>query len=228
MLHAQPKNRRLLAFIAMALTFGCFEAFAQPDGFEYSYHAQELPEQATPKWKMLSAGEPTVRVEEGKLKVDVHGGNRALFVIGTFANGVRGDLSAWDMSSNVATIEFRARCHSTDPDFHVLRVQLANGKKSWVVSFTSHSVNRVALDTDEMDTYRLAAKDGVVQISSERYGLISKAHKAASDTDSHCLIFGTQEISGAPAPRDASGGWELEFIRWTNIEANMEPLGPKN
>jgi len=225
--HSLAKNRLLPLLMACALAFLPSRATAEADSYEYGYTAGEHPEEATPAWKMISAGDPSVRVADGKLQVGVAGGNRALFVIGTFANGVRGDIAAWDMQSGVATIEFRVRCHSTDPDFHLFRVQFTDGKKSWVVSFTSDTVNRVRLDTSEMDTYRLAAKDGVVQISSERYGLISKAHKPASDTDSQCLIFGTQEISGAPAPRDATGGWELEFIRWTTREANMEPLGPK-
>ncbi len=227
MLNALHRRGLLTAFVAAALTVINTGTVAQAADYEYAYDARNLPEEAQPQWKALTAGQPAIRVEDGLLKVDVQGGNRCLFVIGTFANGVRGDISAWDLSSEEATVEFRARVHTSDPVYHVFRVGLTDGHKSWVVSFTSHSINRKAIDTTEMDTYRLALKDGKLQISSERHGLISKGHRPSSETDSHCLLFGTQEISKAPAPQDATGGWEMEFIRWTTRTANMEPLGSK-
>ncbi len=227
MLNAIPRRRLLAALVAAALTLLQTDPAARAEDYPYAYDAQSLPEESHPEWKALLAGHPVIQLEEGRLKVDVQGGNRCLFVIGTFANGVHGDISAWDLSSGEATIEFRGRFHATDPDYHVFRVGLTDGAKSWVVSFTSHSINGKEIDPTETDTYRLALKDGTLQISSERHGLISKGHRPSSDTDSHCLLFGTQEISKAPAPRDASGGWEMEFIRWTTKAANLEPLGSR-
>lgn len=173
--------------------------------FANSYYADELPENAAPKWVMKgNAG--NAAAADGLLGVNSEGtGKRQFYVLDT-ASG------AWDMSNGLATVEFRMKCASDDPEDEVFRVQLSDGKQMWRVNFYNGRCNGSAVKTGDWDTYRLTLKDGKMQVSSEKLGVIARDIAPSPLEDTAALLFGTFKAS----PKFATRSWDLDFLRWSN------------
>lgn len=174
--------------------------------FSNSYHADDVPENADPKWIAKGkAGEATV--SDGALNVKSEGeGKRHFFLME--------DPSQWNMSSGLATVEFRMKCASADPEDEVFRVQLSDGKQMWRAAFFNGRCNGGRAATEDWDTYTLTVRDGKMQIHSEKIGVIASNIEPSPLVDKPALLFGTFKSSQNPALRN----WDLDFIRWTNEE----------
>ena len=179
--------------------------------YAHSYNADETPEMSAPKWTGKGSG-ASVEVAEGMLAVQGEGPNTRQFYIMDQASG------AWDMESGLATVEFRLKCSAADPEDEVFRVQITDGKAMWRVVFYTNRCNGVKVDNHEWDTYRLAIKDGRMQISSEKHGVIAWQNEAVPHEEPPALIFGTFKNPQSQTSRE----WSLDFIRWTNEEALMD------
>lgn len=182
--------------------------------YAHSYNADETPEMSAPKWTGKGSG-TSVAVTEGVLNVQGEGPNTRRFYLVDHSSG------AWDMTSGLATVEFRLKCTAADPQDEVFRVQIADGKAMWRVVFYHNRCNGVKVDTDDWDTYRLAIKDGQMQISSEKQGVIALQNEAVPHEEPPGLIFGTFKNPQSLTSRE----WSLDFIRWTNEEARMAESG---
>ena len=173
--------------------------------FTNSFYADELPENSAPKW-VVKGNAGSVAAADGLLNVSSEGIGKRQFYVMDAASG------AWDMSGGLATVEFRMKCASDDPEDEVFRVQLSDGKQMWRVNFYNGRCNGVAVATGDWDTYRLTIKDGKMQVSSEKLGVIVADIAPAPLEDSPSLLFGTFKTS----PKFATRSWDLDFIRWTN------------
>jgi hypothetical protein len=182
--------------------------------YAHSYNADEAPEMSAPKWTGKGSG-ATAEVAEGVLHIQGEGANTRKFYLLDQASG------AWDMASGMATVEFRLKCNAADPQDEVFRVQITDGKSLWRVVFYPNRCNGVKVATDEWDTYRLAIKDGQMQISSEKQGVIALQNEAVPHDEPPALIFGTFKNPKSQTSRE----WSLDFIRWTNEEARMHEAG---
>ena len=173
--------------------------------FANSFYADELPEQAAPKW-VAKGNAGTAIAADGLLSVNSEGIGKRQFYILDSASG------AWDMSGGLATVEFRMKCASDDPEDEVFRVQLSDGKQMWRVNFYKGRCNGSAVATGDWDTYRLTLKDGKMQVRSEKLGVIASDIAPSPLEDTPALLFGTFKAS----PKFATRSWDLDFIRWTN------------
>lgn len=178
--------------------------------FANSYQADELPEQASPKWA-AKGNAAEASVAEGCLSVKSDGpGKRQFYVFDQSTGG-------WDMTSGRATVEFRLKCASDDPEDEVFRVQISDGTQMWRAVFFNGRCNGAQADTAEWDTYRLTVRDGKLQIHSENRGVIAADIPSAPQEDVPSILFGTFKAS----PQSATRSWDLDFIRWTNDEVPL-------
>ncbi len=173
------------------------------------YQADELPEKSAPKW--ISKGNmAAVEIADGVLNVQSEGANKRQFYVADQNAG-------WDMGSGLATVEFRMKCASADPEDEVFRVQLSDGSKMWRAVFFPQRCNGAKVESDDWDTYRLAVRDGKMEISSEKLGVIAENVESAPFAEEPSLVFGTFKNS----PSSASRNWSVDFVRWTNDEARL-------
>jgi hypothetical protein len=204
------KSVLFTGFVLLALS-----PLAEDLRFSASYHGNELPEKDVPKWTSKgNLAEP--KLSDGVLSVASEGANKRQFYVLDQKSG------AWDMSSGLATVEFRLKCHSDNSEDEVFRVQLGDGKQVWRAVFFNQRCNGSKAKTDVWDTYRLTVKDGKLQIGSELQGVIASGIAGSPGEDESFLLFGTFKNS----PTDAIRGWDLDFIRWTNEEAITGEVTP--
>lgn len=173
------------------------------------YQADELPEKSSPKWAS-KGNSASVEIADSSLNVQSEGANKRQFYVAD-------QIAGWDMSSGLATVEFRLKCSSTDPEDEVFRVQLSDGSKMWRAVFFPQRCNGAKVETDDWDTYRLVVRDGRMEISSEKLGVIAENVESAPFTEDQALLFGT--FKGSPS--SASRTWNIDFVRWTNDEARL-------
>ncbi len=187
--------------------------------FAHSYHADERPEEAAPRWSSHGNG-AEAEIAAGVLIARSTGaGKRHFYSLGKRSKSATESSGVWDMSSGMATVEFRIKCESDSPEDEVFRVQVADGTQLWRASFLPGKCNGKPVITDDWDTYRIVIKDGKMQISTEKSGVIASEVAGAPSTESPSLLFGTFKASQAPSTRS----WSLDFIRWTNEKA--DPAG---
>jgi hypothetical protein len=204
------KSMILLSFLLLVVS-----PLAEDLRYSASYHGNDLPEKDVPRWTSKgNLADP--KLSDGILSVASEGANKRLFYILDPKSG------AWDMTSGLATVEFRLRCHSDDAEDEVFRVQFSDGKQIWRAVFFNQRCNGAKAKTDDWDTYRLTVKDGKLQISSELQGVMASGIAGSPGDDEPFLLFGTFKNS----PNDAIRGWDLDFIRWTNQEAIMADAKP--
>lgn len=200
---------------------------APPFEYEYSAASGNLPQDSTPQWGVRGRGNKA-EVKDGRLAVQTATGQRAFFVIGHTDDGTtQGQKEAWNGASDETTVEFRFKGESSDQQFEIFQVQLSDGKQFWRLRFFNNRLYPLEkkVDISEPDTYRATIKGGLLTLSSERLGEIFRDRGARDASEnpkkakqpSNCLWFGTFSPN-AEAP-DATGSWELEFIRWTNKAA---------
>jgi len=173
--------------------------------FSSSYHGDELPEHADPRWTVK--GRPVeVTANDGVLSVKSAGpGMRHFYVIDQKSG-------SWNMESGLATVEFRMKCQSDAPEDEVFRVQLSDGKNIWRAAFYPRRCNGVRAETEDWDTYTLTVRDGRMQIVSEKLGVLGSELEPSPLEDDPALLFGTFKGSAESASRS----WDLDFIRWSN------------
>ncbi len=205
---AAPANHRATFMTATILLLA--SSLAADLQFANSYQADELPENASPKWVEKGNAAET-SVADGCLSVKSDGaGKRQFYVFDQTTGG-------WDMTSGRATVEFRIRCASDDPEDEVFRVQFSDGTQMWRAVFFNDRCNGAKADTADWDTYRLTVRDGKLQIRSEKLGIIAADIPSAPQEDVPSILFGTFKGS----PQSAHRSWDLDFIRWTNDDVQL-------
>lgn len=189
--------------------------------FDHQYMPPDLPEMAVPAWKVLQ-NQGVVSVSEGALNVEVETNKRHFYGIGIYAGGETwGEGAALDMSSGVATIDFRLRCESAVEELAPFTLIVRDGKTQWQVDFYVNAINKASADTTTWDTYRVSIQNGLLQLSSLNRGVIFSKIRGTPDDRGNVLIFGT--YSYQPESSDSGRSWHLKNFRWTNKEALTEP-----
>ncbi len=215
-------KRTILPF-ALAL-LACPLLGASPFEHEYSPASGHLPQETTAAWKARHGG-GSVEIRDARLIAKMPGGERRFFAMGTLEESENPDRdAAWNGVGGTATVEFRVRCESDDPNLEIFQVQISTGHLQWRIRFFNDKLypRAIPIEAREADTYRAVLKDGKLTLSSQRQGVLfanlpgNEAY-AGKPTRSNALWFGSFSRN-AKAP-GSTGLWELEFIRWTHREA---------
>lgn len=189
--------------------------------FEHSYEGDVHPSRALPRWfsHLVDSAGPELTAEQ-TLKVNtIEPSSRHHYRID-------GENIVYFQGSSTSgsTIDFRVKVESTDPEAEGFTVMVGKEGGNWWIKFYPDKIQigsqEFPTSTQDWDTYRIVIKDDLLNLYSATWGLMLADVPLGSGTPGDMLSFG----SGIIYP--VASNWELDFIRWTNNEAVLDPPQP--